>query len=176
MNDGLDHPQIGTALPRVTLPATDGTKVCLAKLPGRTVLIVYPWTGRPGHPNPPDWDTIEGAHGSTPELEGFRNLASAFTARNVSLCALSLQSTEYQREMVERLKLPFPVLSDADGAFAKELALPTFATCGVSYLKRLTLVVAGGCIEKAFYPVRDPASHAAEILRWLSVSGAGEGG
>jgi hypothetical protein len=32
-------------------------------------------------------------------------------------------------------------------------------------LKRLTLSIAGGRIERVFYPVIDPAGHAAEILR-----------
>ena len=50
--------------------------ICRASRP--KLMIVYPWTGRPGHPNPPDWDVIPGAHGSTPELEGFRDRAAAF--------------------------------------------------------------------------------------------------
>ena len=66
----------GVALPRVSLPATTGAEFCLAEVPGRSVLIIYPWTGRPGHPNPPNWDDIPGAHGSTPELEGFRDLSA----------------------------------------------------------------------------------------------------
>ncbi len=76
-NDGgADHLQPGTRLPPFALPATDGRQVDLAALAGKTLLIVYPWTGRPGHPNPPDWDAIPGAHGSTPELEGFRDRAA----------------------------------------------------------------------------------------------------
>jgi len=78
-------PKLGTALPRIALPATTGEEICLAEMPGRSVLIVYPWTGRPGHPNPPNWDDIEGAHGSTPELEGFRDLSPDFAALKVGL-------------------------------------------------------------------------------------------
>jgi peroxiredoxin len=71
-DDGdASHLTLGTNVPPVALPATDGTAVNLAALQGRSVVIVYPWTGRPGRPNPPDWDLIPGAHGSTPELEGF---------------------------------------------------------------------------------------------------------
>jgi peroxiredoxin len=66
-------------LPRIFLPATTGAAVCLADESGLSVLIVYPWTGRPGHPNPPNWDYIPGAHGSTPELQGFRDHAADFT-------------------------------------------------------------------------------------------------
>jgi len=84
-----------------------------------SVVIIYPWTGRPGVANPPDWDVIPGAHGSTPELEGFRNWAPDFAQWEVRLFGLSGQTTEHQRELVERLWLPFPVLSDADRHFAQ---------------------------------------------------------
>jgi peroxiredoxin len=165
-NDGdAFHLSPGTNVPPVALPATDGTAVNLAALRGRSLVVVYPWTGRPGHPNPPDWDLIPGAHGSTPELEGFRDRHADFVRADFRLVGLSRQDTAYQRELVARLGLPFPIVSDAWGAFGTALALPTFATGGTVYLKRLTLVIADGRIEGVFYPVIDPAGHAAEVLR-----------
>ena len=155
----------GTNVPPVALPATDGTAVNLAALRGRSVVIVYPWTGRPGFPNPPAWDLIPGAHGSTPELEGFRARHGDFAQEGVRLFGLSRQDTAYQRELVARLGLPFPILSDEAGAFGAGLTLPTFATGGTTYLKRLTLSIANSRIERVFYPVIDPAGHAAEVLR-----------
>ena len=106
----------GTNVPPVALPATDGTAVNLAALRGRSVVIVYPWTGRPGFPNPPDWDLIPGAHGSTPELEGFRVLHGDFAQAGLRLFGSSRQDTAYQRELVARLGWPFPILSDEAGA------------------------------------------------------------
>ena len=157
----------GAALPRVFLPATSGEEICLAEVSGPSLLIVYPWTGRPGHPNPPNWDDIEGAHGSTPELERFRDLAADFAALDVVLFGLSRQTTDWQREMAARLRLPFPILSDAGGRLTTALSLPSFTTGGDIYLKRLTLVLLSGAIEALFYPVPDPASHAGDVLRWL---------
>jgi peroxiredoxin len=172
LDDGAaDHLTQGSALPPVSLPATDGLVVCLAALPGRSVVAVYPWTGRPGHPNPPNWDVIAGAHGSTPELEGFRGLSERFAQQGARVFALSRQTTDYQRELVARLGLPFPILSDAEGRFASALRLPTFATGGEIYLKRLTLVVADGRIAHVFYPVPDPAGHATEVLTWIEGQG-----
>ena len=153
------------SLPPIALPATGGTTVNLTAVQGRSVVIVYPWTGRPGHPNPPDWDLIPGAHGSTPELEGFRDRHAGFSKTNLRLFGLSRQDTAYQHELVTRLGLPFPILSDAAGAFSAALELPTFVTGGTAYLKRLTLLVSDGHIEGVFYPVIDPAGHAAEVLR-----------
>jgi peroxiredoxin len=165
-DDGhASHLTPGTNVPHVALPATDGTAVDLAALRGRSVIIVYPWTGRPGFPNPPDWDRIPGAHGSTPELEGFRDRHRDFMQEGLRLFGLSRQDTAYQRELVTRLGLPFPLLSDDAGAFGAALALPTFATGGATYLKRLTCLIANGRIERVFYPVIDPTCHAAEVLR-----------
>ncbi len=84
------------------------------------------------------------------------------------LLGLSRQTTEYQRELVARLALPFPILSDADGRFAAGLHLPNFTTGGEIYLKRLTLLIEDGRIDKVFYPVPDPAGHAAEVLRVIA--------
>jgi peroxiredoxin len=167
---GADRLQPGTRLPPFALPATDGRQVDIAALAGKTLLIVYPWTGRPGRPNPPDWDAIPGAHGSTPELEGFRDRTAEFAALGLRLFGLSRQTTEYQRELVNRLGLPFPILGDADGRFAAALRLPSFTTGGEIYLRRLTLLIDEGRIASVFYPVPDPAGHAAELL--LNLTGA----
>lgn len=166
---GARHLTPGMALPQVALPATDGTAVDLGGLRGRSIVAVYPWTGRPGLPNPLGWDEIPGAHGSTPELEGFRYRHADFAQTNLRLFGLSRQDKAYQRELVARLGLPFPILSDAQGAFGAALELPTFVTGGTVYLKRLTLLIAGGRIEKVFYPVVDPAGHAAEIWREIAL-------
>jgi peroxiredoxin len=165
LNDGgADHLKPGTILPALALPATDGSAVDLAALKGRSVVIVYPWTGQPGQPNPPNWDEIPGAHGSTPELEGFRERHAEFRRRGVRLFGLSRQTTEYQRELTTRLALPFPILSDAEGRFAAALRLPSFTTGGEIYLKRLTLLIEDDRIDAVFYPVSDPAGHAGQVL------------
>jgi peroxiredoxin len=166
-----DHLRPGRALPVITLPSTDGTDICVAGLPGRSVVAVCPWTGRSGEPNLPNWDDIPGAHGSTPELKGFRDLQDRFAQDGTRIFGLSRQTTDYQRELVTRLGLPFPILSDEEGRFAEALRLPSFATGGDSYLKRLTLVVADGRIGKVFYPVTEPAGHAREVLTWLGAQG-----
>jgi peroxiredoxin len=173
IDDGAaDHLRRGVVLPHVSLVATDLTEIDLATLPGRSLVIVYPWTGRPGLSNPPGWDDIPGAHGSTPELEGSRDRAEDFARAGIRLWGLSRQASGYQRELAVRLRLPFPLLSDAGGGFAGALGLPTFATGGEIYLKRLTLVVDRGCIAACFYPVPDPAGHAGLVLRWLRGGGS----
>ena len=80
------------------------------------------------------------------------------------MLALSTQSPEYQRELAERLHLPFPVLSDERLELTNALRLPTFETSGWILLKRLTLVIDDGRVSRVFYPVFPPDSHAAEVL------------
>ncbi|NJK82182.1 MAG: redoxin family protein, partial [Chloroflexaceae bacterium] len=81
---------------------------------------------------------------------------------------LSTQDTAYQQEVVERLHLPFPMLSDAAFSLTHALRLPTFAVDGMTLLKRLTLIVEDGVIEHVFYPVFPPDTHAEEVLAWLT--------
>jgi peroxiredoxin len=155
-------------VPSIGLPATDGTTVDLAAAaPGRAIVYAYPRTGRPGEALPTGWDAIPGARGCTPESCAFRDRYAAFAARRVRVYGLSTQDTDYQREMVERLHLPFAVLSDAGLRLTRALRLPTFTVDGMTLIRRLTLVIRGGAIEHVFYPVFPPDGHAGEILAWL---------
>jgi peroxiredoxin len=157
----------GLALPDVALASTDGAIVKPADVPGLAIFFVYPWTGRPGLPNPPRWDDIPGAHGSTPEAEGFRDLYAKFSAAGTRVYGISGQDTGHQREFALRMKLPFPLLSDSHLAFADALMLPRFETGGEMYLSRLTIAARAGRVVNVFYPVHPPDLHAAEVLAWV---------
>jgi peroxiredoxin len=164
---GADHLP-GLRLPSQELPATDGSTVDLSALPGRTVVYAYPWTGRPGQPLlAEDWDMIPGARGCTPETCGFRDHHAELAELGAGVFGLSTQDTDYQRELVERLGLPFSILSDADLALTNALRLPTFEVAGRTLLKRLTLLVGDGGIEHVWYPVFPPDRHAGEVVTWL---------
>ncbi len=170
LDDGAaSHLKRGQRMPDIDLPATGGGKVNFAKTSGMAIVYCYPWTGRPGLPNPPDWDDIPGAHGSTPEAEGFRDLYAGFQQVDAAVLGLSTQPTDYHNELVERLALPFAIVSDAGFALQRALALPTFATGGVTYLKRLTLAIKDGRIERVYYPIAAPAAHAREVCGWLGM-------
>jgi peroxiredoxin len=166
---GARHLKRGQRLPDLELPTTAGRHVNFGEPGGLLILYCYPWTGRPELPNPPGWDDIPGAHGSTPEAEGFRNLHAGFLQVGATVFGLSTQATTYQRELVERLDLPFEIASDEQFAFQRALSLPTFATGGVAYLKRLTLAIKGGRIERVYYPIADPAAHPREVCAWLGM-------
>jgi peroxiredoxin len=156
-DDGASDHLPGAAVPPIALRATTGETVSLSEL-------CYPRTGRPDEELPPGWNAIPGARGCTPEACGFRDAHSQFAEIGVRVLALSTQSPAYQREMAERLHLPFPVLSDERLELTNALRLPTFETSGWTLLKRLTLVIDDGRISRVCYPVFPPDSHAAEVL------------
>jgi peroxiredoxin len=164
---GARHLVAGMRLPGLALPSTKGGEVNLAERTGTAILYVYPWTGRPGYDDPPGWDDIAGAHGSTPQTAGFRDLYQAFRDLGVDVFGLSTQSPEHQRELDVRLALPFAVLSDESFRFQAALKLPTFMAGDMAYLRRLTLIVQEGTVQHVVYPVHAPEDHAAEILAWL---------
>ena len=172
-DDGAAH-LVGTPMPPVALPATDGTSFRVDRTPSdaqRLVLFAYPRTGRPGEaPLTPDWDQIPGARGCTPESCGFRDHAAELRLAGAAVAGLSTQDTEYQREAAERLQLGFPLLSDAELELTRALSLPTFTVARETLLKRLTLVVREGVIEHVFYPVFPPDAHAHAVLAWLRES------
>ncbi len=168
IDDGACAHLPGFVIPPVALASTAGGTVALADLPGRTVVYAYPRTGRPDEELPPGWNEIAGARGCTPQSCGFRDHAQDLRRLQAQVFGLSTQGTDYQREVVDRLHLPFALLSDADLVFAKALHLPTFEIAGMTLIKRLTLVIRDGRVEKVFYPVFPPDKNAETVLEWLS--------
>ncbi|MFG2039912.1 MerR family transcriptional regulator [Dactylosporangium sp. NPDC048998] len=166
---------VGRAMPDAEIFATDGKPVNFRNFgQGRTVLFVYPLTGRPGVDLPDGLLEIPGARGGTEQARWFRDhhgeLLGAGAAR---VYGLSAQSAGYQRELAHRLRLPYPLIPDPRLTLAAALGLPTFTAGGMTLYRRLTLVVAGGRVEHVFHPIPAPSTHANEVLRWLNRSRAG---
>ena len=169
VDDGAARHLEGMRLPDVALAATDGAHVSLAALRGRVVVFAYPRTGRPGEPAlVEDWDLIPGARGCTPQSCAFRDLHAELRAAGVAhVFGLSTQDTEYQREAVTRMHLPFALLSDRDLALARALRLPTMQVAGHTLLARLAFVADDGVIAKVFYPVFPPDRNASDVLAYV---------
>ena len=167
-DDGAARHLTGMNLPDVTLPATTGPAVNLAKLRGRTVLYVYPRTGVPGVDAPPGWDDIPGARGCTPQSCGFRDHFRELKALGVAaVYGLSAQDSAYQREAAQRLHLPFPLLSDANLKLKTAIGLPSFSTSGMTLYKRMAMVLEDAAIVRVFYPAFPPDKNAEEVMAWL---------
>ncbi len=166
-DDGSCNHLKGMVLPALELRATSGRAVNLAALRDRTVLYIYPRTGRPDQEPPSGWNEIPGARGCTPQSCSFRDHKAELESLGAKIFGLSTQDSEYQQEAVQRLHLPFELLSDCNFALTEALRLPTFTADGMRLVKRVTLVLQDGQVEKVFYPVFPPDRNAEEVIAWL---------
>lgn len=168
VDDGACSHLLGMNIPSCPLISTTGKVVDLGTLKGRTVVYCYPRTGRPDQEVPQGWNEIPGARGCTPQSCAFRDHYQELQTLNTNVFGLSTQNTNYQREVVERLHLPFELLSDEKLDFVNTLRLPTFEVESMTLIKRLTLIIFNGQIEKVFYPVFPPDKNAEKVISWLS--------
>ncbi len=168
-DDGAADHLPGTDVPSLGLTSTDGGTVDLAERSrtGTVVVFAYPRTGRPGADSPAGWDDIPGARGCTPEACAFRDLSADFATAGAELYGLSTQDPEYQSEAAERLALTYPLLSDEHMTLSSALRLPTFEVQGMTLLRRLTMVLRDGRVERVLYPVFPPDRAAADALAVL---------
>jgi peroxiredoxin len=168
-DDGATAHLVGMRLPDVALAAADGSSVSLARLAGRSIVFAYPRTGLPGKAGlVDDWDQIPGARGCTPQSCSFRDLnRDLLGAGAVRILGLSTQSSDYQREAVARLHLPFPLLSDEHLELTTAMRLPTMTVAGHVLIKRMSWIVDDGTITAVQYPVFPPDRNAADVLSWL---------
>jgi len=156
-------------LPSLPLLATDSRSIDLSTLAGRVVVYAYPRTGVPEKANPAGWDDIPGARGCTPQSCAFRDHYVELKALGVAaVFGLSTQGTEYQHEVADRLHLPFRLLSDERLELTRAMSLPTFRVEEMELLKRFTLIIRDGIVEKVFYPVFPPDRNASDVLEWLA--------
>lgn len=90
--------KVGDTAPDFTLPATDGSKVTLSALRGKTVVLAFfpaAFTG-----------------GCTAEMQKYQLDLDKFSGSGAEVYGISTDNTPSQREFATKLKLAFPLLSD----------------------------------------------------------------
>lgn len=171
VDDGACNHLLGKLLPSIALSSTHGRLVDLSAISGRVVVYCYPMTGKPDMLLPDGWDQIPGARGCTPQSCAFRDHYQELTNLGTQVFGISTQSSEYQKEVIERLHLPFELLSDQELSFARALKLPLFEIEENRLIKRVTLIANAGKIVKVFYPVFPADRNANEVVDWLRNNG-----
>ena len=173
-DDGAADHLPGSRVAGVELPSTAGGRRPLALGRRPTLVFAFPWAGRPGEALPADdWDAIPGARGCTAEACAFRDLHAELAGLGLDVVGLSAQGPDRQSEIVERLGLPYPLLSDERLELAAAMGLPTFAAAGRTLLRRLTMLVRDGTVERVWYPVFPPDRHAERVMGDLAERAAG---
>jgi peroxiredoxin len=166
VDDGACDGLIGRAFPDLALPSSLGGEAGVD--PTLSVVYVFPQMGRPDVALPDDWDLTPGARGCTVQSLAYAGVNGQFTELGARVYGISAQPVEDLVEAAGRLGLPQELLSDSGGALRAALDLPAFALHGRDYLRRVTLGVRAGVIERVWYPIFPPGSETDEVLEWLS--------
>ncbi|MEY4206499.1 MAG: hypothetical protein RL255_336 [Actinomycetota bacterium] len=153
IDDGAAQHLVGMKFPDVEIRSTSNQFINPGKLPGLNVLFCYPMTGVPGVPLPEGWDDIPGARGCTPQACSYRDAYPILKKSVNQIFGISTQDTDYQKELHERLELPYEILSDSQLELQQKLNLPIFEVNGKKLLKRLTMLIRDGKIQEVHYPV-----------------------
>ena len=167
-NDGASNHLEKSSIPSISLPNQEGNYLRLDRSDTfRMILYFFPMTGRPDMPLPQNWNKIPGANGCTLQTCKFRDNYDDLIGLNAVPIGISTQSVNYNKEMTNRLSVPFDVLSDEKLELKNALNLPTFLVEDKIYLKRLTLIVEKKIVKKVFYPIYPIDKHIDGVLKWL---------
>lgn len=153
-----DGPGVGNEAPEFELSDQHGQLHSLEDYRDQwVVLYFYPKNNTPG---------------CTTEACEFRDNIFAFRDLNAQVLGVSLDGVESHKAFAEEYGLPFPLLSDADGATASAYGVKT-RMFGMTVAKRQTFIIGpNGTIAK-HYPKVVPEDHSEEVLTDLRELGAG---
>lgn len=165
---------LGMPLPALKLEWMPGQRLDVGRL-GRAPLVIYCHPGAEPEGVPGDFEAdfegedpvCEAATADLAECRSFAERCLEFDSMRHRVVGVSSQSARSILSLASHEALPHVLLSDDRLELADEMGLPTFEVDGVCHYERLTMIVREGRVEKVFYPVPDPAAHAAEVARWL---------
>jgi peroxiredoxin Q/BCP len=146
-------PKIGSKVKDFSLPSSGGTTWSLAQAAGRKLVIYF---------YPKDMTS-----GCTRESQDFRDLYGAFRKVGVDIVGVSRDSVKSHDKFIDKEKLPFPLLCDADEKLCKQFdVIQEKSLYGRKYLgiERSTFLLdATGSLRREWRKVKVPG-HAEEVL------------
>lgn len=147
--------QPGDDAPALTLTLQDGKTVPLQSLKGQQVVVYfYPKDDTPG---------------CTVEAQGIRDEWAAFQKAGIQVFGVSMQDAASHTAFIEKHKLPFNLVVDADRSVAKAFGVPVN---GGQFAARHTFLIdKDGKIKRVWREVT-PKEHAKELLEAAGVSSA----
>ncbi|SRR5712692_3905089 len=148
---GKGKVQLGDLAPDFTLPAQSGAPVRLGDFLGKADIVLYFY--------PKDNTSI-----CTAEACAFRDSYQAFKEAGAEVIGISSDSVESHRQFTAVHRLPFNLLSDADGMIRKYYGVPTaFGLPG-----RVTYTIdRQGIVRHIFFSQFSSEKHVAEALQTL---------
>ena len=168
VNDQLCNHLLGMQIPDMTFLSTQNNLISILNHENKfLVLYFFPQMALDMNELPPNWNSIPGARGCTPQNITINQNLKHFLKYDARLIGVSTQSNEELLDISLRRKLSQEFISDSQLKLKKKLDLPTFKTGNKTRYKRLTLVLNKSKIVGVFYPIFPPDKHAFEILDWL---------
>jgi peroxiredoxin Q/BCP len=144
--------RVGDPAPDFTLPAATGEPVNLSQFKGRSEVVLFFY--------PKDHSPV-----CTAEACSFRDSYDAFQNAGAEVIGISADPVESHRLFAERNRLPFHLLSDADGSVRARYGVPR--TLGVIPGRVTYLIDSQGIVRLIFSSQFQPARHVDEVLRVL---------
>ncbi|HKO90410.1 MAG TPA: peroxiredoxin, partial [Polyangiaceae bacterium] len=139
--------QVGDPAPALTLTLQDGKTVDLASLHGQQVaLYFYPKDDTPG---------------CTVEAQGIRDQWEAFQKAGVKVYGVSMQDAASHSAFIEKHKLPFDLVVDADKKVTQGFGVPVR---GGEYAARQTFLIGQDGKIKQIWREVNPQEHAKQLL------------
>jgi thioredoxin-dependent peroxiredoxin len=146
-------PKIGSKVKDFSLPSSGGTTWSLGQAAGRKLVIYF---------YPKDMTS-----GCTRESQDFRDLYSAFRKAGADIVGVSRDSVKSHDKFIDKEKLPFPLLCDADEKLCKQFdVIQEKSLYGKKYLgiERSTFLLdPSGILRREWRKVKVPG-HAEEVL------------
>lgn len=144
--------QVGDRAPDFTLPNQSGEPVRLSDFLGKTGIVLYFY---------PKDDTP----GCTTEACSFRDSYEVFKDAGAEVIGVSSDSAESHQRFAAKNRLPFTLLSDADGALRKRYGVP--ATFGLLPGRVTYIIDKQGVVRNIFSSQFTPEKHISEALKTL---------
>ena len=143
--------EVGQAAPDFTLQDQDGKSVSLSSLRGKKVVVYfYPRDDTPG---------------CTKEACSFRDRYEDFLGAGAEVIGVSADPPGEHRAFADKYRLPFPLLTDADGSLRASFGVPKML--GLIPGRVTYLIDRAGVVRHVFAAQLRPARHVREALRAL---------
>ncbi len=140
---------IGDIAPNFTVNDTNGKPISLSDYAGKPVVIYfYPKDDTPG---------------CTKEACSFRDNYDQYLSKGIAVLGVSMDGEDSHYAFTEKFNLPFPLLSDVNGAVTQAYDVQGEKN-GMRYATRVTYVIgADGKISQVYTSV-NTETHATDIL------------
>jgi peroxiredoxin Q/BCP len=143
----------GDKAPAFSAPTNGGGTLSLADLKGKhVVLYFYPKDDTPG---------------CTKEACAFRDEFAAFKKKGAVVLGVSTDPVKSHDKFVDKFKLPFTLLADADKSIVQAYGVwgeKTFMGRKYQGTHRVTFLIGPDGVIKKIWPKVKPEEHAAEVL------------